>query len=38
MQTANEKFNIERFKKDWITTFGTMAQRHITSNNALKVA
>jgi hypothetical protein len=38
MQTANEKFNIERFKKDWITTFETMAQRHITSNNALKVA
>jgi hypothetical protein len=38
MQTANEKFNIERFKKFWITNFETMAQRHITSNNALKVA
>jgi glycosyltransferase involved in cell wall biosynthesis len=38
MQTANERFNIERFKKDWITTFETMAQRQIPSNNALKVA
>jgi glycosyltransferase involved in cell wall biosynthesis len=38
-QTANERFNIERFKQDWITTFEAMAKRSSENINMLhKVA
>jgi len=38
MATANERFDIERFKHDWISTFKQMVQRNTASINSLEVA
>lgn len=36
-QTAFEKFNIERFAKDWLAAFGSMVQKHTSKNCSLNV-
>jgi hypothetical protein len=38
MATANERFNIERFKQDWITTFENMVQSNTASKRLSEVA